>query len=124
MSQNLRSRPVVRAAAWMFAVTALASLAAGCASSGTGTAAKKDPSKGFQTLDATVISRDTEAPGSGGSRMGGEPTYYLTFEAREGEATSTFRFPVTRAQYQRYVEGSHVQLLMANHDLRDIRPAN
>jgi|SRR5450432_845095 len=91
---------------------------ASCASN----AASKDPSKGYQTLDATVVGRDFEPPGKGGTSYGGEGTYYLVFEAREGEANASYRFPVTRVQYQRYVEGSHVQLFIANHELRDIRP--
>ncbi len=99
---------------------------ASCAtSSGSGTSATKktrDPSRGYQTLEATVVGREYEPPGSGGTSYAGDGTYYLVFEAREGEANASYRFPVTRAQYQRYVEGSHVQLSIANHDLRDIRP--
>ena len=102
-------------------VIAAACLAAACASSGGSGSKAKDPGKGFQTLDATVIGRDHEAPGSGGSSVGGEGTYYLVFEATEGEAHATYRFPVTRIQYQRYPEGSHVQLSITNHELRDIR---
>jgi hypothetical protein len=100
---------------------AAACFAVACASSGGSGSKAKDPGKGFQTLDATVIGRDHEAPGSGGSSAGGEGTYYLIFEATEGEAHATYRFPVTRMQYQRYPEGSHVQLSIANHELRDIR---
>lgn len=92
--------------------------AASCASN----AASKDPSKGYQTLDATVVGREYEPPGKGGTSYAGDGTYYLVFEAREGEANASYRFPVTRVQYQRYVEGAHVQLFIANHELRDIRP--
>jgi hypothetical protein len=102
-----------------FALLAALSIgASGCASSKKPQAADA----GFRTLDATVVGRDYEPPGSGGASYAGSGNYYLVFEAREGEANATYRFPVTRVQYQRYLEGSHVRIVLAGHDLRDIRP--
>jgi hypothetical protein len=114
-------RSVFRSVPVFFLLVLLfAALGEGCASQ----TASKDPSKGFQTVDATVIGKDFEGPGAGGTSPGGEGTYYLVFEATEGEAHATYRFPVTRTQYQRYGEGTHVQLFLANHQLRDIRPVH
>ena len=94
----------------------LAAVLAGCSSAPT------KPGTGFRTLDATVAGRDHEAPGTGGASYAGTGNYYLVFEARDGEATATFRFQVTKAQYDRYTEGSHVQIVLADNELRDIRP--
>lgn len=94
----------------------LSAVLAGCSSAPT------KPGTGFRTLDATVVSRDHEAPGTGGASFAGTGNYYLIFEARDAEATATFRFQVTKTQYDRYQEGSHVQIVLADNELRDIRP--
>ena len=87
----------------------------GCASS------KRDPNAGYKSLEATVVERQYDPPGSGGASYAGSGIYYLLFEAREGDATAHYRFPVTRQQYLRFTEGMHVQLLIENNNLRDIR---
>ena len=88
---------------------------AGCASS-------NDPMLGTKSLEATVVERQYDPPGSGGASYAGSGNYYLVFEAKEGEATSHYRFRVTQRQYIRYQEGSHVQLVIVDNNLRDIRP--
>jgi hypothetical protein len=93
---------------------AAALLAPACASS-------KNPQRGFKTLEATVVEREREAPGRGGASFAGNGNYYLIFEARDGEATVRYRFQVTLTQYSRFVEGSRVQLLVADDRLREIR---
>ena len=95
----------------------------GCASSKPNPASGSKAGKGFRTLDAVVVDRTFEPPGSAGQGYGGSGTYYLDFEAQDGGATAHFRFPVTRAQYQRFVVGTHVQLILADDRLREIRPA-
>ena len=88
-------------------------LAASACSSGT----PKQPDRGggFRTLDAVVVERGTETGPTG------VMTYYLGFEARDGEATAHMRYPVTRDQYMRYQEGTHVKLILADDRLREIR---
>ena len=76
----------------------------------------------FKSLEATVVDREHEAPGSGGASFAGKGNYYLVFEARDGEATARYRFQVTMMQYNRYTEGSHVQIVIGDNQLRDIRP--
>jgi hypothetical protein len=78
--------------------------------------------KGFRVLEAVVTARIYDPPGSAGTTMGGSGNWFLEFEARDGDATAHYRFPVTRNQYNRYQEGQRVQLVMADNDLRDIRP--
>jgi len=78
--------------------------------------------KGFRVLEAVVVDRSFAPPGSPGTTMGGSGAYYLEFEAQDGTATAHYRFEVTRVQYNRYVEGTHVQLVMADDRLREIRP--
>ena len=95
-------------------LVAAALLVPACASS-------KNPSRGFKTLEATVVEREREAPGTGSASFAGNGNYYLIFEARDGEATVRYRFQVTQAQYSRYVEGTRVQLLVADDRLREIR---
>jgi hypothetical protein len=105
-------RAAIRAAA-VFAVGCAFALAlTGCSS------APKKPGTGFRTLEATVVSRDYEAPAS--ARSNG--VYYLVFEARDGDATATYKFEVNKMQYTRYTEGSHVQIVLADNELRDIKP--
>jgi hypothetical protein len=91
-------------------------LLAGCASS------SKDPFLGAKSLEATVVERQYDPPGSGGASYAGTGNYYLVFEGREGEATARYRFRVTRQQYIRFQEGAHVQLVIVDGNLRDIRP--
>lgn len=77
--------------------------------------------RGFKTVEATVVNREKEMPGSGGG-IQGNPVYYLEFEAREGEVNTHYRFEVNMTQFNRYVEGTHVQLVIGDNRLRDIRP--
>lgn len=90
-------------------------LAGGCASS------PKKPGTGFRTLEATVVGREFDPPGSGGASYAGTGNYYLVFEAKDAEATATFKFQVTKIQYNRYPEGSRVQIVLADNELRDLR---
>jgi hypothetical protein len=96
------------------ALLLLAAAAGACASS------SKD--SGWKVLEATVIAREHEQPGEGSAGFRGTGNYYLVFETREGEATSTYRFLVNDKQYHRYVEGSRVQIIIADDMLREIRP--
>ena len=82
----------------------------------------KKAGTGFRTLEATVVERHYDPPGSGGASFAGSGNYYLVFEAKDGEATATYRFEVTKMQYSRYVEGSHVQIVLEDNELRDLRP--
>ncbi len=84
---------------------------------------KGSSARGFRVLDAVVVERERETPGTGGAGYGGSGNWYLVFEARDGEATARYRFPVTRQQYFRYPEGTRVQLVLADDLLREIRPA-
>jgi hypothetical protein len=103
-----------------------ASLAVACSSApkntniGTPSAAER----GSRVIDAVVVDRDFQARSAGGSPMTtGSGTWYLGFEAREGDATVHYKFEVTRSQYQRFADGAHVQLVLSNDQLREIRPA-
>lgn len=109
-----------------FASLLVVSLAAGCSSTpkntniGTPSAAER----GSRVVDAVVVDRDFQARSGGGSPMtAGSGTWYLAFEAREGEATVHYKFEVTRSQYQRFADGAHVQLVLSDDQLREIRPA-
>jgi hypothetical protein len=93
---------------------ALAMIAA-CASS------KRDPNLGSKSLEATIVERQYDPPGSGGASYAGSGNYYLLFETREGDATAHYRFRVTQQQYIRFTEGTHVQLFIEDNNLRDIR---
>lgn len=106
---NVRSRLGVAGIA--LAVAAIA----GCASS------KRDPNLGYKSLDAIVVERQYDPPGSGGASYAGSGNYYLLFEAKEGDATAHYRFRVTQQQYIRFTEGTHVQLFIVDNNLRDIR---
>ena len=105
------------------AVASLAFLLFSCASRKPGPSGGSEAGKGFRVLDAVVVERIYEPPGSGGTSFGSSGAYYLGFEAKDGEASVHYRFPVTRSQYNRYVEGTRVQLVMADDRLREIRPA-
>ncbi|MEO8433072.1 MAG: hypothetical protein ABI592_16335 [Acidobacteriota bacterium] len=85
----------------------------GAAGSGSGSSAKKD--RGFKTLEATVVDRERN------TSYTGTAIYYLVFEAKEGDATARYRFEVSAGQWNRLVEGSHVQLSIADNRLRDVR---
>jgi tRNA A37 threonylcarbamoyladenosine modification protein TsaB len=91
-------------------------LVAGCASG------SKDPFVGTKSIEATVVERQYDPPGSGGASYAGTGNYYLVFEGKEGEATTHYRFRVTQQQYIRFEEGAHVQLVIVDNNLRDIRP--
>ena len=99
----------------------LAALAASSACSSTPTNPNSSASKdrGFKSVEATVVNREKEMMGAGGIQ--GNAVYYLEFEAREGEASTHYRFEVNMTQFNRYVEGTHVQLIIGDNRLRDIR---
>jgi hypothetical protein len=101
-------------------------LAAGCAlvccSSSPKPPTQSAAKRGFRVLEAVVVARIYDPPGSPGTTMRGDGNWFLEFEAQDGGATAHYRFPVSRTQYNRYQEGQRVQLIMADNDLRDIRP--
>jgi hypothetical protein len=103
-------------------ILAIGVVLAGCASSKPNPSSGSQAGKGFRTLEAVVVDRTYDPPGSGGTSFGSSGAYYLAFEAQDGGATAHFRFPVTRTQYQRFVEGTHVELVLADDRLREIRP--
>ena len=105
-----------RAPGVLFLLAAL--LFSACASGGS-----KDPFVGSKAIEATVVERQYDPPGSGGASYAGSGNYYLVFEGREGDATSHYRFAVSRQQYNRFPEGSHVQLVIVDNNLRQIRSA-
>jgi hypothetical protein len=79
--------------------------------------------EGFKVLDAVVTERIFAAPGSPGTTIAGNGSWFLELEAQEGNATAHYRFQVTRSQYNRFQEGQRVKLTLVNEELRDIRPA-
>ena len=101
-------------------------LAAGCAfvscSSRPKPPTQSAAKKGFRVLEAVITARIYDPPGSPGTTMAGNGNWFLEFEATDGDATAHYRYPVTRNQYNRYHEGQKVQLVMADDELRDIRP--
>jgi hypothetical protein len=107
-----RGRRAIAAA--VLAAAALLSAAA-CASSGR-------KSEGFRALEAVVIGRRLDPPGSGGASYAGRGNHYLVFETREGDKTSSYTFLVTENQYRRYQEGDRVQIVLVDNQLREIRP--
>jgi hypothetical protein len=78
--------------------------------------------KGFKVLDAVVTQRIFAAPGSPGTTMSGNGSWFLELEAQDGTATAHYRFQVSREQYNRFQEGQRVRLTLSNEELRDIRP--
>jgi len=103
----------------------LSGLLASCASSSKTAQAAPSSHQGSKLLPATVTDRRYEAPGSAaGGSYAGSGSYFLAFEAHDGERTVHYEFPVTRQQYFRYPEGSEVQLLLLDDNLREIRPKN
>jgi hypothetical protein len=107
-----------RAAAIFLLLAVAMPLFSACASS------SKDPFLGTKALDAVVVERQYDPPGTGGAGYGGIGNHYLLIEAREGDATSHYRFRVTQQQYNRFPEGSHVRIVVVDNNLRDIRRAD
>jgi hypothetical protein len=95
-----------------------------CASSKQSASSGSTAGKGSRVLEAVVVDRSFEPSSGGGPAYGSSGTYYLDFEAQDGGATAHYRFPVTYAQYQRYTQGTPVQLVLADDRLREIRPVN
>ena len=91
-----------------------ATLDSGCTTS-------KDPMLGHRAIEATVVERRYDPPGTGGASYRGSGNYVLVFEGREGEATSRYTFQVTQSQYQRFQEGANVRIVVVVGNLRDIR---
>ena len=106
------------AAVLLLAVFAVSS---GCSSAPSNPNSSASRDRGFKSIEATVVNREKEMPGAGGG-IQGNPIYYLEFEAREGEVNTHYRFEVNMTQFNRYVEGTHVQLIIGDNRLRDIRP--
>jgi hypothetical protein len=114
------------------AVLAAALFAAGCASSKSAAAdppnstpKKSAADRGNKILTAVVTEREFASPGSaGGGSYAGSGSWYLSFEAQDGDRTVHYRFSVTRNQYFRYPEGSRVQLVLLDDQLREIRPSS
>lgn len=104
------------------AIAAVLVLVVGVGMSGGCASSSPDPMLGSKSLDATVVERQYDPPGSGGASYAGTGNYYLVFEAREGDATSHYRFPVNHQTYVRFPEGSHVQLVILDNNLKEIRP--
>ena len=92
-----------------------------CSSSAGGTK-KADTGLGTRVLDCTIVSREHDTSGSGRAGSRGTGSYYLVFQTREGQATSTYRLEVTRQQYQRYQDGDRVKITLNNNILIDIQP--
>jgi hypothetical protein len=108
------SRQRLLAPAALLGALFAALLASACATS-------KDPTIGHRALEATVVDRRYDPPGTGGASYRGSGNYYLVFEAREGDATARYTYQVTQAQYQRFPEGANVQIILYDNNLKDIR---
>jgi hypothetical protein len=101
--------------------------AVACASSKSGGVAVGKPADdhGSKVLTAVVTEREYASPGSqAGGSYAGSGAWYLGFEVQEGDRTVHYRFPVSRNQYFRYPEGSRVQLVLLDDNLREIRPVS
>ena len=85
--------------------------------------ASKDPGLGIRTIECTVVEKQQAAPGSSGTSRAYATTgdYYMVFEAKEGDATARYTFEVSRSQWFRFPEGSHVRITLNNNILTDIR---
>ena len=95
----------------------------GCSSSSG--SKKSDPALGTRVLECVVVQHDHDSAASGGSGYrGGTGSYYMVFEAHEGQATSTYRLEVTRQQFQRFQDGDRVRLTLNNNILVNIQPNN
>jgi hypothetical protein len=108
-------------AAILLLTAAAFATSSGCSSAPANPNSSAARDRGFKTVEATVVNREKEMPGSGGG-IQGNPVYYLEFEAREDEVNTHYRFEVNQTQFNRYVEGTHVQLIIGDNRLRDIRP--
>jgi hypothetical protein len=103
----------------LFSALSLAAIvSAGCSHN----AARKDPGLGMRVIDCVVVEREQGAPAGNVGRFSGSGGYYLVFEGREGQATSHYRFEVTRQQWFRFPEGSRVKITLNNDILQDIQP--
>ena len=77
------------------------------------------------SLDCVVLQHEHDSGGSSGSGLrGATGGYYIVFEAHEGQATSTYRYEVTRQQFIRFQDGDRVQLTLNNNILLNIQPNN
>jgi hypothetical protein len=75
-------------------------------------------------LTAVVIERVYHPPGSAaGGSLRGSGSWYLSLEAQDGDKTVHYHFSVTRQQYGRFPEGTRVEILVGDNQLREIRPA-
>jgi len=84
---------------------------------------KTDPGLGVRTLECMVESREHDSGSSTSSYRGaGTGDYYMVFVTREGQATSRYRLPVSRTQYQRFQEGDRVRITLNNNILTNIQP--
>jgi len=107
----------IRSIAVLALVMGTLAMTSACSSTPKNPNSSAEKDRGFKTVEATVVARQREAP----TTMSGNPVYYLEFEAREGEANTHYRFEVNQTQYNRYQEGTHVQLIIGDNRLRDIR---
>ena len=97
------------------ALVLIAAFAAACSS--TSKAASSSSDSDSKTLSAVVTEREYSGPTSRGTG-----TWFLSFEAQDGDKYVHYRFPVTQQQYFRYPEGSHVEIVVIGNDLHDIKP--
>jgi hypothetical protein len=96
----------------------LAVLLCACASSGKSASS----TAGSKVLPATVTERQYDPSGGSASGYRGSGVWYLSFEAQDGDATVHLRYQVTQQQYMRYPEGSRVEVVLQDDELREIRP--
>lgn len=82
---------------------------------------KKDPGLGTRTLECVIDEKGQEGPSSASGYRSTGGSYYMVFEAHEGQATSRYRLEVTRQQWQRFQEGQRVKITLNNNILVDIR---
>jgi hypothetical protein len=111
----------MRRRACSLGLAALASLwILSCASSG-GKSGSSDAE--VKRLKAVVIEREYHPPGSAaGGSMRGSGSWYLSLEAQDGDKTVHYHFSVTHQQYGRFPEGTRVEILVGDDELREIRP--
>ncbi len=68
-----------------------------------------------------MTDRQFQPVGSTGAR--GSGSWYVTFQARDGDKTVRYQFSVTQQQYMLCSEGRRVELVVSDDRLRDLRPA-
>ena len=68
-----------------------------------------------------MAEKEHEAVGSSAAGYQGTGSYYFVFEVREGQSTARYRLEVTRQQFYRFEEGSHVRVTLSNNNVVDIR---